>query len=339
MAVDTRDKHIRRGRDEYTYALERLLPQGLAWPRESDSVLMRTVRGLAGIWAFIDSRAADLLERESDPRVTLELLPDWERAWGLPDHCLNEPLSVGDRQIALVNKMTMMGGQSRQWFIDLAHSIGYDITIREYAPWMFGVSEVGLTEDDTGYWRWEIASPEIRFYWTVTVESVRITWWRFGQAELGIDPHVRIGLATDLECLFRRYKPAHTQVIFDYTSYNRRYRLAEFRGGGALRAFASNMKSANARFAGTSSLTSNTVAPPSRAGFVGESRLLASHNIKTGNAIFSGASTFLVDTNIKFEFAQFSGGSNLYANTGQPVLETEEGSDLLFEGGSQINLV
>ena len=33
----------------------------------------------------------------------------------------------------------------------------------------------------------------------------------------GHDPHLRIGLADDLECLLNRWKPAHTQIIFDYS--------------------------------------------------------------------------------------------------------------------------
>lgn len=228
-----RDRHIRRGKAEYFYALAAMLPQGLAWPRDPDSVLMRVVKGLSGIWERVDSRAADLLERESDPRRTIELLPDWENAWGLPDHCIAEPLSVGERQAALVQKMTLKGGQSRQFFIDLAASIGYHISIREYAPWMFGVSCFGRTRDDTGtYWRWEIAPPEIRFNWTVTVDQVRVTWWRFGFAQFGVDPHVRLSLATDLECLFRRYKPAHTRIIFQYV--NNQYLTLTLGGVGGL---------------------------------------------------------------------------------------------------------
>lgn len=217
MAYNERDRHVRRGPEDYASAMLSLLPQGQAWPRDPESTLVRTIQGLAYYYGFVDARAADLLERESDPRQTIELLPDWERAWGLPDPCLAEPLTVGDRQLALVLKMTMLGGQSRAFFTTLAAALGYEIFIREYAPWMFGISECGETDDGTGYWRWEIGPPEMRFYWTVSVNSVRHTWWQYGFAELGVDPHLRIALASDLECLFRRYKPAHTEVIFDYS--------------------------------------------------------------------------------------------------------------------------
>jgi uncharacterized protein YmfQ (DUF2313 family) len=211
------DRHIRRSGEEYAAAFAALLPTGPAWPREPDTVLQTVVRGLAEIWGDpVDARAADLLERESDPRATLELLPDWERNWGLPDACVAEPLTIADRQVALVQKMTLLGAQSRAFFIGVAATLGYGITVTEFAPWMFGVSECGPTDDGAGHARWEIGPPEIRFYWTVHVNALRLTWWRFGQAEFGIDPHLRISLATDLECLIRRWKPAHTEIVFDY---------------------------------------------------------------------------------------------------------------------------
>ena len=213
------DYHVQRGPDDYTHALAALLPTGQAWPRAPDSTLMLTIKGLAHIYGQVDFRAHILLTRESDPRLTLELLPDWERNFGLPDPCLAEPLTVADRQKILVLKMTMLGGQSRKFFYQLARDLGYTIGIREYSPWTFGISEVGPTDDGTGtnYPRWEIGPPEIRFYWTIKVGEVRLSWWRYGSAIIGLDPHCYIGLATDLECIFNRYKPAHTEIIFDYT--------------------------------------------------------------------------------------------------------------------------
>ena len=60
-------------------------------------------------------------------------------------------------------KMTMMGGQSRSFFIWVAQQLGYTITIREYSPFMVGISRVGLTLDDQGYPKWQIGPPEMRF--------------------------------------------------------------------------------------------------------------------------------------------------------------------------------
>jgi|SRR5215831_1431640 len=238
------DRHIRRSGDDYGQALADLLPRGPAWSRKSESVLIKAVYGLAQIFGFVDQRAADLLETESDPRITVELLPDWERNWGLPDPCYAEPLSVYDRQVALVQRMTIMGDQSRQFFINTAAQIGYTITITEYRPFMVGLDRVGdnRTVGDGLVHRNEwghvivdplgdtldlgemseypyVLGPDInRYYWTVHVRNARLTWFRCASGECGVDPHLRIGLATDLECLLNRWKPAHTQIIFDYAN-------------------------------------------------------------------------------------------------------------------------
>lgn len=244
--MPNRDRHITRLGSDYAEAFARLLPQGLAWPRVASSVLMQVVRGLTQIYGFIEERASALLERESDPRITLELLTDWERNWGLPDLCYAEPFSIADRQRALVQRMTIEGAQSREFFIAAAAYIGYTITITEYRPFVIGIDRVGdnrtlgdgLTQRDAyghlilnlqgvspvafgtySEYPYILGPPENRYYWTVHVDAARLTWFRSGGGggELGVDPHLRIGLATDLECLLNRWKPAHTVIIFDYS--------------------------------------------------------------------------------------------------------------------------
>jgi uncharacterized protein YmfQ (DUF2313 family) len=247
----TPDRHIRRGQDEYWHALSALLPRGIAWPRHPESMLQKVVRGLAGILGYCDGRAADLLETESDPRKTVELLPDWERAWGLPDLCYDAPVTVADRQLALVARMTLLGGQSREFFVNLAATIGYTISISEHRTFMVGLDRCGdnrIVGDGTGTQRNyrgtshgfialndkglplahgeysetlnRLAVPENRFYWTVHVSSPQLTWFRVGDGggQAGIDPLLRIAYARDLECLLNRWKPAHTSIIFDYSA-------------------------------------------------------------------------------------------------------------------------
>lgn len=218
-----RDRFMRRGQEEYFHALQALLPWGIAWPRWPTTVLMRFVRGLAGILAFCDGRAADLLTRESDPRATVEMLDWWERAWGLPDPCwagMRE--TIGERQRMLVLKMTMIGGQSRAWFVNMARFIGYSISISEYRPFMTGWDRVGdnrqiLSTGGRSQWPAQMGHPEMRFAWTVHLERTRLTWFRCSQGQCGIDPHLKIQFALDLECLIRRFRPAHSEVLFDYS--------------------------------------------------------------------------------------------------------------------------
>ncbi len=221
------DIHIRRSGDDYAEAFAQLLPRGVAWPREPDTALMAFVLGLSEIWgAPVDSRAADLLERETDPRFTVEMLADWERNWGLPDPCFfGTQQSIEQRRAILLLKMTLLGSQSRQFFIDIAKLLGYDITITEYAPFMAGVSQAGDTRpmpidaDNPlhGDFRWYIGEPEMRYVWTVHVSGASLTWFRSASGQAGVDPHLLIGRASDLECLLNRWKPAHTVLLFDYS--------------------------------------------------------------------------------------------------------------------------
>lgn len=211
------DKHVRRSGDDYVGALAALLPTGPAWPRDSDSALMKLIDGMAQQWGRVDARAADLLEQEADPRTTYELIDDWERNWGLPDPCFAGAHTISERRVILIEWMTLQGGQSRAFFIAMAARIGYAITITEYSPFTCGISECGDTRDDAGDWRWEIGPSEIRYYWTVHVGDARLTWFRAGGGELGVNHHLEIGLFDDLECMIRRWKPSHTEVIFDYS--------------------------------------------------------------------------------------------------------------------------
>ena len=207
MSDDDRDKHVRRDGDDYTQAFLSLLPHGQAWPRHApDSVLVRGVAGLCDYWGFADGRAADLLEIESDPRLTSEMLEDWERNWGLPDPCeVYPPDTEPERREELLFKMTLLGRQDRQFFIDYAARQGQTVTIREYAPYMCGVSRVGDTrvlpnppDDPVGdpHFRWQLGRQEMRYYWLVDLENV----------------------LTGVECIFTRYGPAHGDVVFTYRS-------------------------------------------------------------------------------------------------------------------------
>jgi uncharacterized protein YmfQ (DUF2313 family) len=140
--------------------------------------------------------------------------------------------------------MTVLGGQSRQWFIDAAAQLGYSITITEYRPFMVGIDRCG---DNRVYgdgslmhnaWGQPILNPngtpvqlgelsewpnyglgprENRYYWQVHVHAGSLMWFRCGSGQCGVDPHLLIGRDTDLECILERWKPAHTQIIYDYS--------------------------------------------------------------------------------------------------------------------------
>ena len=161
------DKHVRRNGEDYATAWQTLMPRGPAWPRSLTSVIRRLCDSLAWFWGFVDSRAADLLERESYPYSTIEILPEWERAFGLPDECFPDATTIAERQRMLVTKMTWMGGQSRQYFIDVLAWLGFRVVIHEWAPFMAGISRCGDTRPaPEERYRWYIGQPDMRFVWT-----------------------------------------------------------------------------------------------------------------------------------------------------------------------------
>ncbi|MBS1198680.1 MAG: putative rane protein [Proteobacteria bacterium] len=190
---------------DYLEQLKALLPLGPAWPKDDAALLTRFLGGLSAELARVDSRAWQLLE-EADPRTTAELFLDWERVAGLPDACAEAfggPQTMAQRRAALIGKLTTIGGQSAAYFIALAASLGYAITITEFelhdvednvehplygAPWQFAW-QVNAAEDTVGV-----------LAVTDTVEDP-LAWWG---NEL-------------LECVINRLKPAHTLALFAYT--------------------------------------------------------------------------------------------------------------------------
>jgi uncharacterized protein YmfQ (DUF2313 family) len=242
------DRHVTRTGEDYAVAMQALLPQGPAWPRAEENVLTRVIRGLTRIWGDFEIRASKLLEQESDPRITVELLPDWERNWGLPDPCYEAPQSIAERQQALVQRMTIEGAQSREFFIQIAADIGYTITITEYRPFRIAMDACGDTrvygaagapdpimrnewgqpimgadgtspvaEGELSAWPHYGLGGASTYYWSVHVHDAKLTWFRVTAGQVGVDPHLRIGVFDDLECLLNRWKPAHTVIVFDYS--------------------------------------------------------------------------------------------------------------------------
>lgn len=190
----------------YLSYLQGLLPQGAAWTRERDAILTKILNIIAFELAMVDARASDLI-READPRTTLEMLEDWEVVAGLPDPCVLDVQTIQERRTRLVQKITRRGGQSINYFKAVANDIGYsNIEIREYRPFIAGINQCG---------DYLSGPPSVRYFWKVTVQGPRSTYFRAGASQAG-DKLVSIARALDLECIFSRLKPAHTNLIFAY---------------------------------------------------------------------------------------------------------------------------
>lgn len=189
--------------DQYVQLFKTLLPKGKAWNKESGSTLDKFLFGLAEELVRSDNQIAKLLS-ETDPRTSTELLPEWESAVGLPDECQEISESIGERRNDVFRKFSTAGGQSPQYFIDLAATFGYTVTIRNLLSFRAGRGRAG-----DQIWGWDF-----RFYWEVYSDDVTPVFFRAGQSVAG-NP-LRLYRNEILECVIRRAAPAHTHPVFAY---------------------------------------------------------------------------------------------------------------------------
>jgi uncharacterized protein YmfQ (DUF2313 family) len=174
--------------DKYLNQLKSLLPPGSAWTRDIGSNLHKFLEGIAVEAARIHERAEDLLA-EMDPGRTVELLAQWETVWGLPDPCTGQLATLGERRAVLLARVTGIGDQTPGFFIRLAASLGYTVTITE---------NVG-------------ADPTV---WRINAPEVSVRWFRAGQNRAG--DRLRIWGNELLECAIVAVNPAHLTVLFGY---------------------------------------------------------------------------------------------------------------------------
>jgi uncharacterized protein YmfQ (DUF2313 family) len=179
--------------EDYTAAARALLPRGRVWSDDPDSVQMRVLSGLALSFQRSDEAANDLLVN-SRPGSNVDLLEEWEASLGLPDPCGGPDQTVQQRQAQVLARFIGGGGQNRQRFIDFAATLGFAITIVNYAPFRCGASGAG---DPVGGEAWNDV-------WGVTILSNAY------------------GIANDvLLCELNTIKPAETMIIFsggDFTA-------------------------------------------------------------------------------------------------------------------------
>ena len=194
---------VARSAEAYREHLLALLPAGDIWTRDPDSVLGRLMTALAGELARVDARLEDLAD-EADPRTAWEMLGDWEKTCGLPGECWEAAETMALRRLAVLARLTFQGSQSRAFYIDLAASLGHEITIEEFSPF-----RVGSRAGDPLYGEaWAHA-------WRVGLgEATPVTYFRAGLS--GAGERLASWGDDDLECLIESLKPAHTVVLFAY---------------------------------------------------------------------------------------------------------------------------
>ncbi|WP_168403829.1 YmfQ family protein [Erwinia amylovora] len=189
---------------DYTRALQSLMPVGLAWPKTLDAVQTAVLRTLARSFQRNDCDARRVLMGAFPATATI-MLPEWEETLGLPDDCsIGEIDSIAKRQAAVVAKLISTGGQSIAYFITIASTLGYDITITQYRQARAGMSVCGdaLNGEDWPF-TWRINAPRTTIKYALT-----------GISYCG-DP-LRSWGNKQLECQLNRLAPSHLILLFNY---------------------------------------------------------------------------------------------------------------------------
>lgn len=185
---------------DFTSALMALMPWGLAWPRDPYSVMGKTLATLAPIWSR-HVAANNYLLIDAFPSTTVELLPEWEAALGLPDPCAGESPTLAQRQAQVVARFTNSGGASISYFINYAKNLGFDVTVSEFTPFRVGQHSAG---DSVGVEGWAHT-------WRINAPSATINYFRAGRSTAG-EPLASWGNAV-LFCEMNALKPAHTLLL------------------------------------------------------------------------------------------------------------------------------
>lgn len=180
------------------------LPNGWALGLRG-GVLDAVLEAVAVLIADVEQGAENLM-RETDPRQSNLLLPDFERCLG-PDPCGRDldGLTVEQRQKLAHQRWTAYGGQSIPYMIETAAKLGATVTVEEFWPSKAGFLRAGQRLRPQG----------CQYVWRINVPGlVSVVKFRAGVSRAG---H-RLGAfeISSIECELRRIKPAHTHVVFNY---------------------------------------------------------------------------------------------------------------------------
>ena len=162
--------------------------------------------------AQIDAQVLDGVARSAEaaagaclPDTSGALLADWERVLGLEAANVGKPYAA--RLSAVLLKINAVGGLSIPYFIQLAQSAGYTITIDEPQPFRVGINRAGE----------RLAPEEIMWVWVVNVAASTQTVWRFCAGASCAGERLSSFSDNVIERVFEDLKPAHSFVRFTYT--------------------------------------------------------------------------------------------------------------------------
>jgi uncharacterized protein YmfQ (DUF2313 family) len=190
-------------------------PRGPIWGTDEVSDGTGASPGMRRIWKALAGWLSDYYKAafeaaiQAFPSAITYSLDDWEAEYGLPDPCTSPESGVQGRINAVRARFGAQGGASPAYFVCLAASVGYDITITEPSDFICDVSE--CDGDDT------VVDANGHHEWIVHLLGFGDIWFYADEGVVDETPLEGFLIATDLECILRRVSPLNTSIIFDYS--------------------------------------------------------------------------------------------------------------------------
>lgn len=156
----------------------------------------------AAIMDSVKAQAAQVLASVTPFHASMTLA-DWERVYEVVPR---EGATQQERRQNILAKMAATGGLSIPYFIGLAASLGYTITITEPRAFRVGINRCGD----------RLVIPEIRWVWQVNVIGKKTQAYRFRTGASATGESLLTFGEPLLEEMFNDLKPAFTYCYFTY---------------------------------------------------------------------------------------------------------------------------
>lgn len=196
--------------DKFTQSMSGLLPQGYAWPRDVNSVLMSVVEGMAVALAQHHEDMHAVVEQWM-PHRTVARLAEWEASTGLPDPCFGAIQTEEQRHKLLLLRLRPpdlpyedSSPAAPGVIEDMCAELGYPgVAVSYNVPFRVGRNRVG---DRLG---------ALDGVLHVRVPTVS-TPFRVGVGRVGDRLIERVGIGPELPCYLDRELPARFQINVIY---------------------------------------------------------------------------------------------------------------------------
>jgi uncharacterized protein YmfQ (DUF2313 family) len=175
---------------DFLAGMQALLPTGPAWPRDPDAVVTQVLAALVPLYTANAAAASGLLA-DAFPVSPVNLLPEWQATLGLPDPCAGQNPTLQAEQEQVATRFVATGGQSIPYFVSVAATLGFPITITQFRPFRFGDSFGQLLYGEPWAFAWQVNAPPL------------------GNGSSGNNV---------LVCELQRIAPAHTVPIFQFAA-------------------------------------------------------------------------------------------------------------------------